>query len=240
MMRNAPMLVADRWHINDHVVLRLPSVGEILAFGEEAYFSAVYSLYVTPYECMAQLAEQGIDYEQLTDFQLFWFGFLGLRPESAAMLFDGLDPAAFALGRDPESGLETLISRDGTICIDASVAEEIASVFRRISFIKRCEKKAGNSAAKKFLLERARKKLRSQRARPYAPFLENAAVKLACAPEFGGGLRELCQMNLYAFNACLHQVQKRCDYDHICNGIYAGTVDTKKIDLQKIHWLSDS
>lgn len=240
MKRNAPLLIADRWQISDGVRLRLPTVGEVLSFGEEAYFSAMCSLYVTPYECMAQLAEQDIDYEKITDFQMFWFGFLSLKPESAQMLFDGLNPGDFTLQTNPENGQETLVQGGGAVRIDQSVAEEISRLLRRVNLVERCNKKAGNGAAKKFLLERAKKRLRSQRARPYTPFLENAVVKLACAPEFGAGLREICQMNLYAFNACLRQVQKRCDYDHICNGVYAGTVDAKKLDLQKIHWLSDN
>lgn len=238
-MKNTPLLVADKHHINEQICIRLPTVREILEYGEHSYYGAVLSLCSMPFDCMAQLDALGIDFEKITEFDLFLMNFRGMTQEQLDMVFVGLDAKDFDLAVNTQTQELVLYDQNHNICIDKNVQDEISSFLRRIFGLKKNTKKAGNSAAKKFLLERAHKKLVKYKEKGNEPYLENLVIKLICAPEKPGSLSEIMDMNIYTFNACLRQVQKRVEYDQVMRGVYAGTVDMTKINMEKIHWLSD-
>lgn len=238
-MKNRPLLIADKWWINDKIAVRVPTVGEVLEHGEDKYFNAVYRLYATPYECMGMLDANGIDFENVSEFELFWFAFLSLSDDDAAMLFPGIDPKAFVPQKNPDNDEVVFVSPDGTIRIDRAIAEDIAAVLRRINCVEKCTKKVGNSAVKKYLLEKARRKLKSLQDKPFEPILEDMVLKVVNTAEFAANDFETAlKMNIYAFNASVRQVNKFLDWSNTMHGVYSGCVDAKKLNMNKIHWLA--
>ena len=57
--------------INDHIIVRQPTLGEVADFGEEQYLVAVSALCATASDYMVALDDIGVDFEQISDFQLF-------------------------------------------------------------------------------------------------------------------------------------------------------------------------
>ena len=57
--------------ITDHIKIRQPTIGEIEEYGEKEYFSLISIFIATPFDMIAQLDQQGIDFTQITDFDLF-------------------------------------------------------------------------------------------------------------------------------------------------------------------------
>ena len=57
--------------LNEHIIIHQPTIGEIINLGEQKYWSVVYTICAIPSDMKSQLWDQGIDYEEISDFQLF-------------------------------------------------------------------------------------------------------------------------------------------------------------------------
>ena len=65
------LLRTNEIKISDRISIYVPTVGEIYDMGEEEYYNIAQLLTCVPYDLMAQLDDMGIDYEQLTEYELF-------------------------------------------------------------------------------------------------------------------------------------------------------------------------
>lgn len=63
-------LKADRIPITDKIYIRIPTVGEILDH-EQIYYSITYNLTSSPYQQMVRLDDMGIDYSEISEWELF-------------------------------------------------------------------------------------------------------------------------------------------------------------------------
>ena len=59
--------------VSKHIVIHQPTLGEICDYGEQKYFSMLYSLTSTPQSMKAQLWKAGVDYTTITPYSLFLF-----------------------------------------------------------------------------------------------------------------------------------------------------------------------
>lgn len=238
--KNGSLLLAKEWWINDEICMRVPTIGEIIDFDENEYFNAVYTLYATPYELMGQLDAMGIDYEKVSEFDLFCFAFLGMSEDKCSMVFENINSKDYEIVPDPENEMKPMLKNKitGNI-IRSKDAEQISAFLRRLQCVEKCNKKAGNSAMKKYLLEKARKKLKSAKRAKNDHVIEEMVVCLVNTSEFAAkNIGDALAMNIYFFNRSMRQINKKIDYDHVCAGIYAGTIDSKKINMKKIHWMN--
>lgn len=63
-------LTANKIPITDKIYIRIPTVGEILDH-EQIYYSITYNLTSSPYQQMVRLDDMGIDYSQISEWELF-------------------------------------------------------------------------------------------------------------------------------------------------------------------------
>jgi len=238
--KNGALLLAKKWWINDDICMRVPSIGDILDFGESKYFSTIYTMYATPYELMGQLDAMGIDYEKVEEFDLFCFSFLGMTEEKCRIVFENINTKDYELAPDPDDKKQHLLLDKKTgHMIRKKDAEAISAFLRKLQCTEKCNKKAGNSAMKKYLLDKARRKLKSAKHDKAQNVIEDMLICLMNTSEFAAkSIQEAFAMNIYFFNKSMRQINKKIDYDHICAGIYAGTIDSKKINMKKIHWMN--
>lgn len=221
-------------------MLRIPTLGEILDFGEERYFANISSFVAKPFTYMAMLDDMGIDYEKISDFELF----LRLAPsmdyEIIPFLFgDTLPLSTYCVAHDNVADEMVLVNpddQDETFTpFDLKV---IADTLRQIHFYKEETRKAGNEAAKEFLIERAKRKAARAAQKPYEPFLEPRIVALVNAPEFPYTYETARTLTIYQFMCSLVQIPRRIHYDNVMHGLYVGMIDGKQLNLQELDWLN--
>ena len=61
----------DPYTVNQHITIHQPNIGQIMEYGERAYYSLVHTICAIPSDMKSQLEDMGFDYEQVEDFQLF-------------------------------------------------------------------------------------------------------------------------------------------------------------------------
>ena len=88
------------------------------------------------------------------------------------------------------------------------------------------------------MIERNRRKKQRLAKKPYKSFLENMIISLVNTEEFPYNYETVMGLSVYKLNASWRQIQKKKHWEQTMNGVYFGTVDTSKINLEKINWLS--
>jgi hypothetical protein len=218
----------------------MPTISEIIDYGEDKYYSIMSSLVATPFDMMAQLHLAGIDYETVTEFQLFC-NIIALSQKNGddmSIVFGDLDLSRFTLLKNNETGALSLVDAENSYVIDSKVHRQICHAIRTILFAEKNTKKAGNKETKAYLLERAVAKLKRQQKKPYKPFLENVIIALTSTEQSSYKLDEAMKLTIYEFNSILRQTQHIRHHDQVMGALYAGTIKREGLSDKDLSWIS--
>ena len=84
--------------VSDNITIHQPTLDEICNYGERNYFSMIYTLVSTPQSMKVQLWDMGIDYTEITPYELFYsMIYKILSKEQTKLVFGDLDFQKFKL-----------------------------------------------------------------------------------------------------------------------------------------------
>ena len=89
----------------------MPSVGDIIDYGEQKYFQLVYLFCSTSSDYKAQLDSVGIDWQKISDFEMFRQLFIGNKNQDMSILLGDMDTSGFMMAKDNISGEIVLHNR---------------------------------------------------------------------------------------------------------------------------------
>lgn len=124
---------------------------------------------------------------------------------------------------------EVLFNKNTDVVIDHFVYSNIADTIRKINSYDRVKSKPGNESARKYLLEKERKRQKRNAKKPYEPYLEKIVIALVNTPEFPYDYDSCMDLSIYKFNQSFKQIQHRINFDKTMIGVYTGTIDTSKM-----------
>lgn len=236
MENKGSLLNKSSIQIIPNLSLNIPTVGEILE-DEEHYYSLVSSLTATPFQYMVQLDDMGIDFTQITDYQLFMMLFPSFAKTDISLLFGSLDLSDISICQNSQNDSIVLYSPKNDIVIDELIYNNIVKYIRKINNLKRENRKPGNDEAKEFRIKLERKKQKRNANKPYEPYLEKMVIALVNRPEFKYNYEQVNNLNIYQFNKSFEQINTSINFDNTMIGVYAGTIDTSKIrDKSCLSW----
>lgn len=222
--------------INDDISIHIPKVGEILD-NEDGYYSVISMLVATPYDMMVQLDDVGIDFSTIEDYDLFLLLFGELIECDTSLVFGDLDLSRFTPMINTQNNLVVLRDPETGATIDKGIYCAIGDVVRQIHHLKKESRKPGNDAAKAYMIERARKKLKRRLRQQEDSQLEELIVSLVNTEQFSYTFQEVRDLTIYQFNESVHQVVSKIDFDNRMHGIYAGTINAKELSQDDLTWL---
>ena len=123
------------------------------------------------------------------------------------------------------------------ITIDRSVYGMISNTLRKIHSLERDRRKPANEEAKKFMLERARKKLRRSKNKYHDSQLESFIISLVNTEQFKYDFEGTRELSIYQFNVSVRQIIKKTDYEHLMFGVYSGSISAKDVKNDDLIWL---
>lgn len=235
-MTEQSLLYSRAVSITDDIRIVIPTVGEVLD-RESEYYTQVSLLTAMPMDYLLQLDDIGLDVSQVNEYQLFLMLFEGMREMKTDLIFGDLDLGRFEHFHDRETGMPVLYDEENDIVIDRVVHTQIAAFLRKLHRLEKNNRKPGNQEAKKFLLERARKKAERKKRRAQESQLEPLITAMVNTEQFKYGFEETRTLTIYQFNESVRQIMHKIDYDNKMHGIYAGTVDPKHLSQDDLNWL---
>lgn len=220
-----------------NLYVRIPTVGDILE-DEYTYYSITSALTATPYQYMVQLDDWGIDYTQITDYELFKILFPIYATYDLSLLFGDLDTSDFGVYTDNSNGDQILYSPSNDIAINELVYNDLANTIRKINLFEKVKSKPGNESARKYLLEKERKRQKRNAKKTREPYLEKMVIALVNTNEFPYDYDSCMNLSIYRFNQSFKQIQHKIAFDNTMVGVYAGTVDTSKMsNKDALSWI---
>ena len=211
--------------------IRIPTVEEILE-DEFSYYNIILSLTAIPFQYMVQLDNIGIDFTTISDYQLFMMLFTVYAKSDLSIIFGDLDTSDFIV--QGEGNCEFLFSHKNKLEINEDVYHNIVNTIRKINLLEKVNYKPGNESARKYLLEKERKKQKRNAQKKQEPYLEKLVISLVNTSEFKYDYDSCMDLSIYKFNQSFKQIQHKIAFDNTMIGVYAGTVDTSKLSNKDI------
>lgn len=231
------LLYKREYQVNEHITIRIPTVGEILEC-EDEYYQQVHLLTAMPIDLMVHLDDIGIDFAEINEYELFLILFYVLRDSDMSMVFGDLDLSKFEFIENKENGLVVLKDEESGIVIDKAIHGKIADTLRKMHHLKKDVRKPGNDEAKKWMIERARKKMMRNKNKVEDSQIEELIVALVNTEQFKYKFNEVLGLTIYQFNESVSQIINKIDYDNKMRGVYAGTISAKDLSQKDFNWLS--
>lgn len=236
-MQTLNILYQSEFKIDDKIAVVVPTVKEVLETQDE-YYSILNVLTGHPSDFMVPLDDIGIDFSEIDDYDLFLIMFPGIASRDTHLFFGDLDLSKFEFMTDRNTGRKLLFDRDNDIAIDRATHAKIAMTLRRIHKLQNKPIVPGNEEAKKYLIERTRKKLLRRRGKKEESELESLIISLVNTEQFKYNYQTVLDLSIIQFNESVHQIIRKDAYDKRMIGVYAGTVNAKELKPEELSWLA--
>lgn len=232
------LYIGDDYVINDNIRVLQPTIKQIAEFGEKEFFSVVHTVTAIPSDMKSQLWDMGLDWMEVDDFELFVMLSQTLTPNRTSLLFGDLDFSKLKPYNHPHiEGEIILANKEAGILIDKMIYFRIVSYLRKAFNITPKVEKAANKMTKKILIEEDRKRIEFNKDKPFKSFLlpliSSVKVKQGYTKDY------VLNMGYVEFMNDVARLQVIHNADHLLSGVYAGTIDMKKINKAELNWMKE-
>ena len=90
-IRHVCLYFGDDYAINDKILIRQPTMGEIVEYGEQEYFSMAHMISSISSDFKPELTDMGLDYEKITDIEMFYIATRNMPVDKTRILFGELE-----------------------------------------------------------------------------------------------------------------------------------------------------
>ena len=231
------LYMGDPYVVNENIIIKQPTVGEIAEYGERKYYSMVHTITAIPSDMKSQLHDMGLDYEKVEDFELFMMLAPTLSHDSTEILFGDIDLSNLKPYKNPQNDMIVLADIETGLVIDVLIYERIVNYLRKVHGLKKKVEKAKNAMTKRVLIEEDRRNIALNKNKPYKSFLTPlvSAVKV----RMGYTKDYVRNMQIYEFTDDVQRLQIINNADALLRGMYGGMIDTKKIDKKELNWMRE-
>jgi hypothetical protein len=242
-LTKAQMLRGDDFVVNERLTIKNHTLGEMIDFGEEKYFSAVNVFLARSFDYMVQLDDSGIDYEKISDFQMCIFLYQDkIVQEYLKFLYGDLN---FEIATKKDTNDVILLDPKNNIIIDEVIYTYISNYLKTVNCIELKKKiKPANDWVKKELINQERNRIKRalEKKLKQNQFIEDDNLsKLISALSWGNSvginIKNVWDLNLYQFYDGLKTLDKQKHVQILLTGIYSGAIDSKKIDSELLNWM---
>lgn len=241
-MDDKNLLIADElslyfgepYVVNKYITITIPTIGELVRYGERQYYSMLQTITAIPSEMKSQLWDMGLDWTQITDFQLFMMLAPTLSKEKTYILFGEFDFQAMRPYENRQNDTVVLRNPDTGAVIDELAYGKISSYLCSAHNLTKKVEKAANEFTKKFMIDEDRQRLKYQQSQEYKSFLRPLVSAVKC--RMGYTLDYVKNMGLFEFMDDVSRLSIIVQSDALLQGSYSGMVDTSKIPKKNFDW----
>jgi len=229
--------MGEPYIINDKIQVLQPTVGDILRFGEKDYFNIVQTLCSTSSNMKSKLADNGIDWETVEDFQMFMMMAPSFSNEQTRLVLGDINLSQFKIRENKEIGEPILYDEKNNIKIDKLVYMRIVEYLRKVHGLTRAHDRTKSRFVHDMAIEMDREELQLHADKPYKSFLFPLVSSIKARQ--GYTKQYVLDMQIYELVHEANRLQIIVQSDALLQGSYSGMVDTKKIPKDQFNWMRD-
>ena len=229
--------------VSKHIHIHQPTLNEICDYGERDYYSMIYNFTATPQSLKVQLWDIGIDYMEITPYQLFYQIIYKMYPQNkTSIIFGDLDFTKFQImqRKDDESILLYQEIDDEPVIIDEYTYNIIIDYLCKCHFIVRDLKEPLNNSTKMILIEDAREEMERNKNKEYHSQLKNLISAMINSEGFKYNHSKVWDMKINAFMDSVKRIGKIKNAQLLLQSGYSGFgVNLKEINNKQLDWLGE-
>jgi len=227
--------------INDSVKIHQCTLGEICDFGEQRYFSLIYTLTSTPTDMKYILFLNDIDWNEISDFELFMMQYTSLDMEDTQILFGDLDFSKYKIYLNQENEEPCIYNPETDSVIDKSVYELIVSYLRKSHCLKKNVERAMTETTKEVLIEEAKEQYEENLNKKYKSMLIPSISTMINMDGFNYTHETIWDIKINAFMDSVNKIQKIKKANLLLQSGYSGFgVDLNKVNKKDLNYFSGS
>jgi len=223
------LLGRKNYRISDKITVHIPLVGELEKPETESEYMKLISVFVnTPCDMMAELDDCGIDYTQISEYDLFEMLF-------SALIHSGKLLKWKLLFEKPDFD-EIIINPE--IIMNQETYFRISNLIRRIFFMEKNMQyyNVPEPETRKYIISRQRQKnKRMALHKKDNGFLDRIILMLVNNRNFKYNFESVSKISVYDLYASFRQIFKNIEVDGLMNGYYAGNIDISKVSSDALN-----
>lgn len=245
IFKNVSLIGRRKYKINEDLYLYIPTIGEIRGDcdEDEMNYQAMINLFMaTSTNYMVELDAMGINFENISDWQLFGILFNGLNGRNLSLLFGINVVANFQMQVcNEDNSIFYIVDEKANIKITQDIYEKISNMLCKINNVTKEHRKFSNEFSRKHAIERQIKVNQRNKERnkeSSSSQLDNYITALVCTADFPYNYETVLNVTLYDFIASVKQIKKKYAVDNYHLGIYTGNIDLSKskISQKDLDW----
>lgn len=214
-LENLSLIGRKTYKYNDNIIINIPTLQQVRGENdsEESSFWSDVNLFVqTPSDLISELDSMGIDFEQVSDYELFTLLFIMRKKTESihnSILFKNF--SFWDLEIINMEGNTVFVDDNGKVIMDETVYNDIAQIISTFTGHKRTpKKKFGNAFAKKKRIEqdyKQKEKMRNGK-KERSNFLDGIILRLVCNANFPYNFETIQGVTIYDLIYSLKQIEK--------------------------------
>lgn len=226
------------------IQINQPTIGNILDIGEKDFYSMLNIFVSNPTSYRLQLWDMGVDWNKITDYELFCMLIKGLNKKITSLLFGDIDFQCFELYSkklNDEEEVLTLYNQEQEIEIDEETYLHIAEYLRLMFNIHPKVEKAKGKATKEAIIDEDRMNLNIEmkKNKGYKSMLLPLVSSCVNHPGFKYKLNELREVGIVQFMDSVQRLQIYESTVALNLGMYSGMCDLSKVDKKLFNFMRD-
>lgn len=235
------------YQVNENITIHIPTIGEIIEFGEQRIYSSIAPFVGNPTSYRLQLWDMGVDWNKISDFELFIMLVQGLNIEDTCLVFGETDFSKLKPYMKENTGDTkelVLYDPEQQLSIDEETYMHIREYVRLVFNQNPKVEKAKGKATKEAIIDEERMNLALEKKNGKKNIGKSIYLPLISAllnhPGFKYKKDELKEVNLVEFMDSVQRLQVYESTRALMSGMYSGMLDTSKMNLNKeLNWLRD-
>lgn len=224
--------------ITDKVVYRQPTLQDVINFGEREYYQILSNMTAIPSDMKSLLWDAGIDWMEFSDMELFFALTNRMSKEMTEIFFPNLDFTKFILVKTEQEDI-IMYDKVHDIKIDMYVFAKMQDCLCKSHGIKKKVERAGNKFTKQILIDEDRQNRERDRGKEFKSNLYGLVSAMVNYAGFKYDYKDVWNLTMFQFMDAVQRCTLIDSTNHLLNGVYAGTVDAKKVKNDKFNWMRE-
>lgn len=223
---------------NDITIFQ-PTIKNILDYKEEKFYIMLNPFVSNTTSYRLQLWNLGIDWNKISDYQLFCILIKRLNKESTSILFGDVDFQLFELcTKQTKDNQEiTLYNKEQNLEISEQTYQCISEYLRLMFNIHPKVEKAKGKATKESIIEEEKMLLHSKKDNHFESILLPLISSCINHPGFKYSLNDLKEVGIVQFMDSVQRLQIYESTIALMSGMYSGMVDVKGLDENALNFM---
>ena len=228
------------------IVVYQPTIGDIMELGEEKFYSVVNVFIANSTMYRLQLWDLGIDWNTVSDFQIFSMLVTNLLVDDTRILFGDIDFTTFefytkkTISEDEEEVTEiVLYSPVFDIEINEQVHAQMSLYIKTMMNIFPKVEKAKGKTTKQWIIDEEREKQKQNKDKEYSSSLLPLISGCLNHAGFKYKKAELKEVGIIEFMDSVQRLQVYESTTALLRGAYSGFMDTSKVSKEEFNFMRE-